>query len=102
VTPAELAQALAALSLEDAGALHSALRARLAAETDDDEAETWASVGAVYGAPPDFARVPDRLVVLASYGEQRVRVIAAVRAHLALSPQQARNAVANVPTTFGP
>ena len=96
-----LADAIASLSLAEARDLLAGLRARLARE---EEAWSFASMGAVYGAPPvSFdARDAPHAVVLDAVGPRPVEVMAALRAQLALSLREVRDALDATPTALGP
>lgn len=102
VTVEALADAIASLSLEEARALLAGLRARLELE---DEAWSFASMGAVYGAPTipfDDARDAPHAVVLEAVGPRPVEVMATLRAHLPRSLREVRDALDAAPTALGP
>ena len=97
MTVDELAHAIAALSLDEARALLAALRARLALDEPEPD---WRYMAAVYGAPPvpwdDDAYWP-HVLVLRAVGPDRVRVIAQLRAALAVSLVAAKAAADAAP-----
>lgn len=99
--PAQLAAIIAALPLDEARALVEALRERLAVAAAEDDAYDGRSFFAVYGAPPPPEH-PDCVVVLHDLGPDRLRVMACLRARLALGLSEARAAVTIPPVTFGP
>ncbi len=97
-----LADAIASLSLAEARALLAGLRARLALE---EEAWSFASMGAVYGAPPmpfDDGRYEPHAVALEAVGPRRLEVMAALRAQLPLSVREARDSLDATPAALGP
>jgi ribosomal protein L7/L12 len=99
--PAELADIIAALSLDEARALVGALRERLAVAEAEDDAFDGRNFFAVYGAPPPPEH-RDCVVVLHDAGPERLRVMACLRTRLALGLFEARAAVTSPPVTFGP
>lgn len=99
--PAELAQIIAALPLEEARALVEALRLRLAVTEVDADALDDVGFFAVYGAPPPPER-GDCVLVLQDAGAARLQVMALLRARLALPLSDAKEVVNHLPATLGP
>ena len=93
----EIAEAVAALSLPDARALITALKARLALE---DPPPDWTRAAALYGAPPPPADPSPYLphaVVLQAVGPNRLQLISALRVALSLSMADAKALVDAAP-----
>lgn len=99
--PAELAEIIAALPLDEARAFVEVLRQRLAVAEADDNAFDGQNFFAVYGAPPP-PQYADCVVVLHDAGPDRLQVIACLRRWLTLGLFEARAAVTSPAVTFGP
>ncbi|MDB4929790.1 MAG: hypothetical protein JWM10_2274 [Myxococcaceae bacterium] len=101
MTVEEIAEAVAALSLDEARALVAALQARLALE---DPMPDWRNMVVLYGAPPTpenrTAYLPHALVLLA-VGPKRALVISALRVAFSISMAEAKAAADAAPCSLG-
>jgi len=99
----EFADAIAALSLDEARALVAALRARLALDAPSEP--DWRHMVVLYGHPPgsrerDEAYAPHALA-LRAVGPNRVQVMSQLRVALSLTLGEARAAVDGAPCELG-
>ncbi|MDO9019210.1 MAG: hypothetical protein Q8S73_31670 [Deltaproteobacteria bacterium] len=102
MTVEEIAESVAALSLDEARALVLALQTRLELE---DPVPDWRHVAVIYGAPP-WSRNEDEyaphVVLLRAVGPKRALVISQLRVALSASIVEAKAAADAAPCPLGP
>ena len=98
----EIAEAIAALSLDEARALVLALRTRLAVL---DPQPDWRYVAVVYGAPPlprNDENYAPHAVLLRAVGPKRALVISQLRVALSATNMEAKAVADAAPCPLGP